>query len=87
MAGDYPIDDFGYDPELSREILLPLVRPLYERYFRVRTLGVNRIPSQGAALVVANHSGTVPIGAVMVQFAVATEHPAERVWSVTSRPI
>ena len=79
MAGDYPIDDFGYDPELAREILLPLARPLYERYFRVRTLGVNRIPSEGPALLVANHSGTIPLDAVMVQFAVATEHPEKRV--------
>lgn len=79
MAGDYPVDDFGYDPELSREILLPLARPFYERYFRVRTLGVGRIPARGAALLVANHSGTLPVDAVMMQFAVATEHPAERV--------
>lgn len=79
LAGNYPIDDFGYDPELSREILLPLVKQLYERYFRVRTLGVDRIPVTGPALLVANHSGTIPLDAVMVGYAVATEHPAKRV--------
>ena len=79
LKGDYPIDEFGYDAELSRAILLPLLRPLYEHYFRVRTLGVSRIPSEGPALLVGNHSGTIPIDAVMMQYAVAAEHPAERV--------
>lgn len=78
LAGDYPIDDFGYDPELSREVLLPLAKPLYENYFRVRTLGIDRIPETGPALLVGNHSGTVALDALMMQYAVATEHPQER---------
>ena len=78
LTGNYPIDDFGYDKELSREVLIPIARPVYERYFRVRTLGINRIPDEGGALLVGNHSGTIAIDAVMMQFAVATEHPKER---------
>ncbi|MDQ3986566.1 MAG: acyltransferase family protein [Actinomycetota bacterium] len=79
LAGEYRIDDFGYDRELSRAVLLPLARPLYENYFRVRTLGVTRIPSEGSpALLVGNHSGTVALDALMMQYAVATEHPDER---------
>lgn len=78
LDGNYAIDDFGYDADLWREILIPLGRPLYERYFRVRTLGVDRIPATGAALLVGNHSGTIPVDAVMVQHAVATEHPQHR---------
>lgn len=78
LSGDYPIDDFGYDEELTREVLMPLVRPLYERYFRVRALGVERIPDTGPALLVANHSGTIPVDAVMMQYAVGAEHPQRR---------
>ena len=78
LKGDYPVDEFGYDEQLAREILLPLVRPLYENYFRVKTLGIERIPNTGPALLVGNHSGTVAIDAVMVDYAVATEHPAKR---------
>jgi 1-acyl-sn-glycerol-3-phosphate acyltransferase len=78
LAGDYEVDDFGYDEQLSREVLLPLVRPLYETYFRTRTLGVDRIPHTGSALLICNHSGTIPLDAVMMQYAVATEHPARR---------
>src|SRR5687768_12145099 len=35
LSGDYEVDDFGYDPHLARQLLLPLARPLYENYFRV----------------------------------------------------
>ena len=78
LAGEYELDDFGYDRELSREVLLPLAKPLYDNYFRVKTLGISRIPDTGPALLVGNHSGTIAIDAVMMQYAVATEHPAER---------
>ena len=78
LSGQYPIDDFGYDPELARGLLLQLAKPLYENYFRVKTLGMDRIPAEGPALIVANHSGTIALDAVMVQYAVATEHPQKR---------
>jgi 1-acyl-sn-glycerol-3-phosphate acyltransferase len=79
LSGNYDVDDFGYDRELSRRVLLPIARPLYERYFRVKTLGIGRLPDEGPALLVANHSGTVALDAVMMQYAVATEHPQQRV--------
>ena len=79
LSGEYEIDDFGYDPHLARQLLLPLARPLYENYFRVKTLGIDRIPAEGPALLVGNHSGTVAIDAVIVQYAVATEHAQKRV--------
>jgi 1-acyl-sn-glycerol-3-phosphate acyltransferase len=78
LSGDYPVDDFGYDEELARNVLMPLAGLLYERYFRVKTLGVERIPSKGAALVIANHSGTIPLDSVMMQYAVSAEHPERR---------
>ncbi|HET7482011.1 MAG TPA: lysophospholipid acyltransferase family protein [Actinomycetota bacterium] len=78
-SGNYEIDDFGYDPHLAREFLMPLMRPIYENYFRVKTLGVERIPDTGPALLVANHSGTVALDALIVQYAVASEHPQKRV--------
>jgi len=79
FGGQYEIDDFGYDRELSRNVLLPLARPLYDNYFRIRTLGISRVPNEGPAVIVANHSGTIALDAVMLQYAMATEHPAERV--------
>jgi 1-acyl-sn-glycerol-3-phosphate acyltransferase len=78
LSGDYVVDDFGYDEELARKALMPLLKPLYDRYFRVRTLGIDRVPADGPALLVANHSGTVALDAVVVQYAMATEHPQRR---------
>jgi 1-acyl-sn-glycerol-3-phosphate acyltransferase len=78
FAGDYPVDDFGFDPEL-RTVVAKLADPLYRNYFRVRALGVNRIPAEGPALIVANHSGTIALDSLMVSHAVATEHPRRRI--------
>jgi 1-acyl-sn-glycerol-3-phosphate acyltransferase len=78
ITGDYPVDDFGFDPDLTEHVLYPALRPLYERYFRVEVRGLDNIPDSGGALVVANHSGTVPIDAMMTQLAIADHHPAHR---------
>jgi hypothetical protein len=43
-----------------------LTRPLYERYFRVTSHGAGAIPPEGPAIVVANHSGAIPIDAAML---------------------
>jgi 1-acyl-sn-glycerol-3-phosphate acyltransferase len=73
LAGDYAVDDFGFDPEFTDNVLMELVRPLYRRWFRVQTSGLENIPADGAALIVANHSGTIAMDAVMTQVAVLDE--------------
>ena len=40
--------------------------------------GVENLPKESAALIVANHSGTVAMDAVMLAVAVHDEHPARR---------
>ena len=78
ITGDYPVDDFGFDPDLTEHVLLPPLRPLYEKWFRVETRGLHNVPDTGGALVVANHSGTVPLDAVMTALALLDHHPAHR---------
>ncbi|MEE1943411.1 lysophospholipid acyltransferase family protein [Streptomyces sp. TRM 70361] len=78
ITGDYEVDEFGYDAELTDQVLLSGLRPLYEKYFRVEVLGIENIPAEGGALVVANHSGTLPLDALMLQVAVHDHHPARR---------
>ncbi|MFC9971361.1 lysophospholipid acyltransferase family protein [Spirillospora sp. NPDC127200] len=70
LAGEYEVDEFGFDPELNRTVLLPLARALYERWFRVELFGQENVPETGGALIVANHSGTVPIDGIMLSVAV-----------------
>ncbi|MEU2428539.1 lysophospholipid acyltransferase family protein [Streptomyces sp. NPDC007861] len=78
LTGDYEVDEFGYDKELTDQVLMSLVRPLYDKYFRVEVKGIENIPSHGGALVVANHSGTLPLDGLMMQVAVHDNHPADR---------
>lgn len=79
LTGDYAIDAFGLDTDLTESIILPLLRPLYDRWFRVEVKGADNIPVDGGALIVANHSGTIPIDSVMTAFAVHDATPEHRV--------
>ncbi|MCW2621039.1 MAG: phospholipid/glycerol acyltransferase [Frankiales bacterium] len=78
LTGDYEIDDLGFDPDLNDHLILPLLRPLYEKWFRVETRGLDHVPDVGAALIVANHSGTIPMDALMTSLALLDHHPAHR---------
>ncbi|MEU2874005.1 lysophospholipid acyltransferase family protein [Streptomyces olivoreticuli] len=78
ITGEYEIDDFGYDQELADQVVMSALRPFYEKYFRVEVKGLENIPDKGAALVVANHSGTLPVDGLMLQVALHDHHPAGR---------
>ncbi|QLE72721.1 acyltransferase family protein [Streptomyces rectiverticillatus] len=78
ITGEYEVDEFGYDEELTDQVLMSALRPFYEKYFRVEVKGIENIPEKGAALVVANHSGTLPVDGLMLQVAVHDHHPADR---------
>ena len=78
VTGDYEVDEFGFDPDLTDNVLLAALRPLYSDWFRVELRGVQHIPADGGALVVANHSGTIALDALMVQLGVLDHHPAHR---------
>jgi 1-acyl-sn-glycerol-3-phosphate acyltransferase len=78
LLGEYEVDEFGHDPDLVEHVLAPLLRPLYRRWWRVETRGLEHVPSSGPALVVGNHAGTLPFDAMMVAVALLDEHPAHR---------
>ena len=78
ITGDYQVDEFGFDKELTDNVMMPLLRPLYEKWFRVETIGLHNVPSDSGALLVANHSGTLPMDSVMTAVAVHEHHPANR---------
>jgi 1-acyl-sn-glycerol-3-phosphate acyltransferase len=78
LTGDYEVDVFGFDPELTERVFLPLVRAMYRGYWRADWLGLENVPSEGPALLVGNHAGTVPVDAVVMKFGVLGEHPARR---------
>jgi 1-acyl-sn-glycerol-3-phosphate acyltransferase len=73
------VDEFGFDPALADSVILPAVRALYEKWFRVEVSGIEHVPARGGALLVANHGGGLaPWDAAMTAVAVHVEHPAHR---------
>jgi 1-acyl-sn-glycerol-3-phosphate acyltransferase len=70
LTGDYEVDEFGFDPEVTEKLTLALLRPIAEKWFRVEVRGIENIPADGGALIVSNHSGTVPLDALMTTVAV-----------------
>jgi 1-acyl-sn-glycerol-3-phosphate acyltransferase len=71
------VDEFGYDPVYEQKVL-PLFELLYSKYFRVEVHGAERIPYEGRCVLVANHSGTLPLDGIMLRLAVKHEHPKRR---------
>src|SRR5256712_3471510 len=62
-------DPFGLDPAM-RQLLLPAVRFLHDRYWRVEVSGAHHLPAAGPALLLANHSGAIPFDGAMIVTAV-----------------
>jgi len=69
LSGVYEIDEFGFDPEIAA-VLNAAVEPIAEKWFRLEVRGVENIPEEGGALLVANHSGTVPLDGLITGYAV-----------------
>ncbi|XVX21002.1 1-acyl-sn-glycerol-3-phosphate acyltransferase [Actinomycetota bacterium] len=78
LTGDYAVDDFGFDRDFTLNAYLPMLRPIYRSWFRVEARGLENIPAEGGALVVANHSGTIALDSLMTMVAVHDEHPQHR---------
>jgi 1-acyl-sn-glycerol-3-phosphate acyltransferase len=78
MLSNGAVDEFGFDPKFNSRVLIPFARFFYQRWFQVRIRGLEHVPETGPALVVANHSGTLPVDAVMLQTGLHDEHPGHR---------
>jgi len=71
-----PVGSFGYDAwgynENTARLSLGIVKWLYEKYFRVEATGLENVPAHGRLLVIANHSGQLPMDGLLVGYALAT---------------
>jgi 1-acyl-sn-glycerol-3-phosphate acyltransferase len=70
VTGDYQVDEYGFDAEISERFFLSAIRPIAQKWFRVVVRGVENIPDTGGALLVSNHSGTVPVDGLMTMVSV-----------------
>jgi 1-acyl-sn-glycerol-3-phosphate acyltransferase len=67
LTGAYEIDEFGFDEDLTTQVLMPLLRPMHRHYWRVASHGIEHVPERGGALLVANHAGTLPADALITR--------------------
>ncbi len=70
LTGEYAVDEYGFDQEVAERLLLASLRPIAEKWFRIEARGIENLPAEGGALVVSNHSGTVPLDGLMTMFTV-----------------
>jgi 1-acyl-sn-glycerol-3-phosphate acyltransferase len=79
-TGDGPIDDpresdvdeWGRS-EHMREIARKVYDPIYRNWFRADWDGLENIPTDGGALLVANHAGAIPSDAPVIMHGIETE--------------
>ena len=70
VTGDFEVDEYGFDAEVTERFLLAALRPIAQKWFRVEVRGAENIPAEGGALVVSNHSGTVPLDGLMTMVSI-----------------
>ena len=72
VAATFHDEGYGYDvfglhpPTLQRT--LEACAPIYDRYFRVESDGIEHVPVDGPAILIANHGGVLPVDAAMLCF-------------------
>jgi 1-acyl-sn-glycerol-3-phosphate acyltransferase len=71
-------DPWGLEPETVKAGLA-VGSLLYRRYFRVETTGIERVPAEGRVLLVANHSGQIPIDGLLIGLALWLDRDPPRI--------
>ncbi len=59
--------------EHMRELARKLYDPMYRHWFRAEWDGLEKIPTDGGALLVANHAGAIPSDAPVIMHGIETE--------------
>ena len=70
VSGDYVVDEYGFDQEITERFLMTALRPIAQKWFRIEVRGIENIPTEGGALVVSNHSGTIPVDGLMTMVSI-----------------
>ncbi|HEX5543239.1 MAG TPA: lysophospholipid acyltransferase family protein [Micromonospora sp.] len=78
LSGQYEVDEFGFDRELTEQVVYPVLRRLYRDWFHAEVFGVEHLPLDGPGLVVGNHSGTIALDALILAAVLHDHHPARR---------
>src|SRR5438270_2123174 len=74
---EYGVDPFGMELEFAKAAIAPALW-LYKSYFRVQTHGIEQVPA-GKVMLIANHSGQLPLDALMIGVSMLLEAEPPRV--------
>lgn len=77
LSGDSGTDPFGLDVEWAKWAL-GVVWFLHRKYFRADVFGVENVP-EGRVLLIANHSGQIPLDGAMIGAAVFFDRERPRI--------
>ena len=66
------VDEWGRS-ERTRALARALYEPIYSKWFRVEWEGLEKIPTDGGALLVANHAGAIPSDAPVIMHGIEKE--------------
>ncbi len=66
------VDEWGRS-ERTRALTRALYEPIYSKWFRAEWEGLEKIPTEGGALLVANHAGAIPSDAPVIMHGIEKE--------------
>ena len=72
------ITDWGRSERIENIADRVLYDFLYRYWFRVQVEGIENVPTDGGALLLANHAGAIPPDGAMIAKAIREEHPLPR---------
>ena len=72
------VDEFGFDPDVRARAAARSSTSSTSTTSASRPTGIEHVPSEGRCLLVANHSGTLPLDGVMLKTAVRHEPSGQR---------
>ncbi|MEN9448072.1 MAG: hypothetical protein RJA25_1362 [Bacteroidota bacterium] len=76
-TGTFGYDAWGFNLKKIKNNIR-FVKYLYESFFKVEAFGLENIPKEGKCLIIANHSGQLPIDGALIGYAMLSNPSGPR---------
>lgn len=76
-TGSMGYDAWGFN-KVKAANTASFIKWLYEYYFRTEAFGLENIPKEGRVLIIANHSGQLPLDGLLIGYSMLTNPHAPR---------
>ena len=78
LEPDRQVTDWGRSERIEALVDKTIYGFLYHYWFRVEVEGIENVPGENGALLVANHAGALPSDGAMIAKAIREQHPRRR---------